>query len=442
MGKKAAAGALHLLTAREVMAAPPGNHVDGGGLLLAVRKDADTGRVSRSWVYRYTVATTGRRREMGLGPALADSIKTAGEGMRLARDLAAQHRELVRRGLDPLAERDKRRDAERLADAQQTQLVARLQAEQARTLARVARDYHGRVIEPTRTTKHAAQWIASLENHIAPEVWHAPVDSITPPALLSALLKVRPHERARNLKGDRVPETLRRIRQRLDSIFEDAMFHGHATSNPAAAIRRKMREEAPAKEAGSLAASAYTEAPAVVLRLRSWPGTAARCFEFAILTVARTSEALTAEWSEFDLTAGTWLVPGAKMKAGEDHLVYLSARALEVVKGQAGQHARWVFPSAWKADATMSNMAMLTLRDRMGLKGRTTVHGLCRATFSTWANETGAARPDVIEACLAHQEGDRVRKAYMRAQFNAERRAVLSAWSDYLARPALALVAA
>jgi hypothetical protein len=44
-----------------------------------------------------------------------------------------------------------------------------------------------------------------------------------------------------------------------------------------------------------------------------------------------------------------------------------------------------------------------------------TVHGLCRATFNTWAHETAAARPDVIEACLAHKEADRVKAAYNRA---------------------------
>ena len=42
------------------------------------------------------------------------------------------------------------------------------------------------------------------------------------------------------------------------------------------------------------------------------------------------------------------------------------------------------------------------------------------------------ARPDVIEACLAHQEGNRVRAAYNRAQFTAERKALLQAWRDFL----------
>jgi integrase len=43
-----------------------------------------------------------------------------------------------------------------------------------------------------------------------------------------------------------------------------------------------------------------------------------------------------------------------------------------------------------------------------------TVHGF-RSTFSTWANENGIARPDVIEAAFAHREEDAVRRAYNRS---------------------------
>ncbi len=94
-----------------------------------------------------------------------------------------------------------------------------------------------------------------------------------------------------------------------------------------------------------------------------------------------------------------------------------------------------------RAGKPLSDMALLAVLDRLGVRDQTTVHGLCRATFSTWANETGAARPDVIEACLAHQDANRVRAAYNRAQFNNERRSLISAWANYLAKPSLILVA-
>lgn len=38
----------------------------------------------------------------------------------------------------------------------------------------------------------------------------------------------------------------------------------------------------------------------------------------------------------------------------------------------------------------------------------------------------------MIEACLAHEESNRVRAAYNRAKFNEERRQLLEAWAVYL----------
>ena len=60
--------------------------------------------------------------------------------------------------------------------------------------------------------------------------------------------------------------------------------------------------------------------------------------------------------------------------------------------------------------------------------GRQTAHGV-RASFSTWANETHAADPDVIEACLAHKPGGG-QFDYNHATYVARRRKVLQAWGD------------
>lgn len=416
------AARLHLLTVREVQAAPEGDHSDGGGLLLRVRGE------SASWVLRFT-SPAGRRREMGLGTVLRGSPTQAGDSLTGARDAAHKARELLRQGADPIDDRAQRRDQARGAEQQQKVEKAR----ERMTLARSARDFHERVIEPSRTSKHAAQWIASLEHHVPAVVWNKPIADIDAPELLAALSTVR----ALDNKEARVPETLQRVRQRLDAVFEDAIFHKRCVSNPAAAIRRKMRESLPRKAAGKFAALPYREAPAFMTRLRLADGIASRCLEFAVLTAARTTEALMAEWAEFDLDAALWVVPASRMKANQSHVVHLSARAVEILKAL---HAlkldkRLVFPSPMLDGKPLSNMAMLTVLGRMGMRDRTTVHGLCRSTFSTWANDTGAARPDVIEACLAHEESNRVRAAYNRAQFTAERRALLSAWAEYLARP-------
>lgn len=410
---------LHALTARGVLTAKDGRHGDGGGLWLQVADGRGT------WAFMFTSPTTGKRREMGMGPCHRVDVGAAGASLKAARDAAHLARELIRGGVDPIADRDARREAARAAEAERRAG----QTLQHWTLARCARDYHERVIEPSRTPKHAAQWLASLENHMPPAVWHRPIGEVTAPELLQALLSIKPHQRARNVKAGTMAETVSRLRQRLDAVFEDAAFFQRCTGNPAAAIRRKMGEQGPRAKVEPHRSLPYKEIRPFVAQLRQQEGIAARCLEFALLTAARTGEALGARWSEFDLDAGRWLVPAERMKADEDHEVLLPARAVAIVRQMAelGLDPELVFGKAGGGE--LSNMALLAVLDRMGMRSRTTVHGL-RATFSTWANETAAARPDVIEAALAHQEADRVRAAYNRAGFAEERRALLAAWAD------------
>jgi integrase len=402
---------LNLLSARQVQTLGEGDHGDGGGLVFRVRDSA------AHFIFRFT-APNGKRREMGLGAAPRNNAAQAGQCLAAARDAAAKARAQLQLGLDPIEERARtRRGAREEAAAAKEQK----QREQL-TLARAARQYHEREIEPSTSTKHGAQWLSSLENHMPEELWHAPIASITAPALLDFLIDLH----------NKVPETAMRVRQRLETIFEDAVFRGVCETNPAGATKRKLRKAKGRRRRGQFAALPFPEAPTFMAQLREVKGVAARCLEFAVLTAARTGEAISAEWNEFDLENGTWTVPGSKMKAGEPHVVYLSQRALDLLKEQQDLDKRYVFPSPRLDGGPLSNMAMLTLLTRMGARDRTTVHGLCRATFSTWANETGASRPDVIEACLAHQETNHVRKAYNRAQFAAERRALLAAWATFL----------
>jgi integrase len=289
------------------------------------------------------------------------------------------------------------------------------------TLRRCARTYHEKHVEPVRTAKHAQQWLNSIEQHVSAELLDSCIDRITAVELLDALVPIL----------RKVPETGSRIYQRLATIFDAVVIEGLRLDNPATPIRRELRQRAGRRERGNFASMPYQEAPSFLRRLRMVVGNSARCLEFAIMTAARTSEALTAEWSEFDRHPRTWTIPPAKMKCRERHLVHLADRALEILKGQQGQNQTFVFPSTVGRDAPMSNMALAMTLRRLGIKNAT-VHGF-RSTFSTWANENGIARPDVIEAALAHREENAVRRAYNRSQFLEERRALMVAWADYLA---------
>jgi integrase len=68
---------------------------------------------------------------------------------------------------------------------------------------------------------------------------------------------------------------------------------------------------------------------------------------------------------------------------------------------------------------------------RDGKTGRPAVpHGL-RSSFRDWAAERGFER-DLAEIALAHQVGNEVERAYRRTDMLERRRALLSAWSDFL----------
>ena len=73
---------------------------------------------------------------------------------------------------------------------------------------------------------------------------------------------------------------------------------------------------------------------------------------------------------------------------------------------------------------------MLGAMYRMGYHSLATVHGL-RATISTLLNEHGH-NPDIIEHLLPHQEANKVRAAYNRAEYLSERRITLQWLADYL----------
>jgi integrase len=245
---------------------------------------------------------------MGFGRAIRDTLAAAGQSAANARNMAERARALIAKGIDPIEQRDADREAARTkAEGAKAEVKA-----DRTTLARVARAYHEKSVEPRRTTKHAAQWIASLEQGVPPAIWHKPIADVTPHELLDALGKLQA----------RVPETASRVRQRLEVVFDDAIFHRHCTENPARIIKRKLAELPKGRTKGQFAALPYIEGPAFTEKLRTQPGIAARALEFALLRAARTGEVIGATWGELDLHAGVWRVRGERMKGSEDHTVF------------------------------------------------------------------------------------------------------------------------
>ena len=165
--------------------------------------------------------------------------------------------------------------------------------------------------------------------------------------------------------------------------------------------------------------------------LRTLEGVSPRALEFAILTATRTSETIGARWSEIDLDARMWIIPGERMKAGNEHRVPLSDRAIEVLRALP-REGEFVFVGD-RAGRPLSNMALLMTLRRMK-RADLTVHGF-RSTFRDWAAEQTAYPNELVEMALAHTVSDKTEAAYRRGDMLEKRHRLMRDWADYCAAP-------
>ena len=156
---------------------------------------------------------------------------------------------------------------------------------------------------------------------------------------------------------------------------------------------------------------------------------AAKALMFTCLTGSRTSEALGAQWQEFDFDSRVWTVPEARMKGGMIHRVPLTTAVLEILEPLKALDSDMVFEGQ-KRHRPLSNMAMLMLLRRMKIEG-VTVHGF-RSTFRDWAAEVARAPCEVAEMSLAHTVGSDVERAYARSDLLDRRRILMERWARFV----------
>jgi integrase len=150
------------------------------------------------------------------------------------------------------------------------------------------------------------------------------------------------------------------------------------------------------------------------------------------LTFVRTGELIGAQWDEIDFDREEWRIPKERMKMRRPHVVPLSRQALDILRQLqtiTGEKLH-IFHSQRGKQKHISNGAVLMALRRMGYQGRMTGHGF-RALASTILNEKNYP-PDVIERQLAHEDEDKIRSAYNRAEYLLERKKMMQDYADYL----------
>jgi integrase len=366
---------------------------DGGGLFLLVHPNG-----SRYWRLKYRVSGKEKLFAIGVYPEV---------GLSEARDRTADARRLIREGSDPVTERRRQRTGN-----------AASAAETFRAIAEEWTSSRSAVWSPTYTEAVRSALAANLY----PQIGGLPIRTITVPILREALLLIEK-------RGALV--ALRKVRMWASLVFRYAIATGRAENDPAAPLRGTFKTQ---KARNFSALTKAEEFGTLISRVRGYDGSVItrNALLLAAYTFVRTGELRGAEWSEIDVDVAEWRIPAERMKMREPHFVPLSHQALEVLadlRALTGG-SRWLFPNERNPRKPMSENTMLYALYRLGYHGRATVHGF-RSSASSLLNEMGFD-PDVIERQLAHQERNKVRAAYHRAEYRAERRGMMQRWADYV----------
>ncbi len=389
------------LVARHLDKLPAGRHNDGSGLYMHVR---DTG--SRAWVFRYRDRVTSKLRDKGLG---AYPDVTLAE----AREEAAKMRSTLRAGADPI---EAKREALRAAKAAHGK---------AKTF-KYCRDAYIKAHKAGwRNAKHAQQWTNTLDTHAATLMGMA-VDAIDTAALLQVLEPVWTDK----------TETATRVRQRIEAVLDWAAVRGYRKGeNPArwrGHLDKLLAAPTKVKTVKPHTALPYDAMAAYWAKLSAVDTLASKALRLQILTATRPSEAVEAQWGEFDLDAKVWTIPAERMKANKPHRVPLSKEAMALLEALPGKREGHLFPGEGRKPGPLTTAA--TLKVAKELRAGLTGHGF-RSTFRDWAGDQTSHPREIAEAALAHTIKDKSEAAYRRQDALLRRSILMQEWATYCVTP-------
>ena len=364
------------------------------GLALQVRGDA------RSWILRARVG--GVVRDIGLGGY-------PGVTLAMAREAARETRQQIAQGVDPIQVRKDQQSSLRAAQGKRLMF------------ADAVRQFLADKEKTWQNAKHRQQWENTLNTYAFPVLGKLAVNDIEIAHVLQVLRPI----------WSTKTETASRLRGRIENVLDWAKVHGYREGdNPAlwkGSLDKVLPAPSKAKTVKHHPALPYSEVGTFMANLRKRSGIAALALEFCILTAARSGEVRGAAWGEVDLNKAEWIIPANRMKAGKEHMVPLSSRAVAILRQlPAGADDEIIFKAP--RGGMLSDMTLGAVLKRMGVP--VTVHGF-RSTFRDWAGEVSNFPREVSEHALAHQLKDKAEAAYARGTLFDKRRRLMDAWASY-----------
>lgn len=365
---------------------------DSNGLCLEI-----TPAGGKLWRWRYYF--NGKPQMLALG-------KWPSVGLAEARRLREDARKLAEAGKHPTREKK----ARKLRNAYDGE----------NTFERVARRWL-ELKQSGLNEKYRTQCLARMEQHVFPLIGPLPITEITIPDVVRVIEKI----------GKRgTIETARRMKQLISQTFRYAAQRGLCQHNPAA----DLRDILPSIKEKHHVCIPVAEFPQLLRDMDAYKGEllTKSAMSLLALTFVRTGELIGAEWKEIDFDRAEWHIPKERMKMKRPHVVPLSQQAIAVLKElhKLTGDKTHVFHSSRSKSKHISNGSVLMALRRMKYNNRMCGHGY-RALASTILNEKGY-QADWIERQLAHEDGDKIRNAYNRAEYTLERRKMMQEYADLL----------
>ena len=398
------------LTATEIKSTKPKDKkyklFDGRGLSLHILPNG-----SKLWRLKYRLH--GKEKEYAIGTYPSISLSKA-------REKREELKNLIADGIDPNEQKK-----------QNVKIAKDVEAKKENTFKKISelwlKSYEQEVSENYHKKLERA-----LVMHVYPSIKDIPMEEITRKDII-ALLEL--------IKNKGFQETARRTAMLLNKIYKYAVTYEYTPHNIIADIElktvigsRNTKHYPTFTKAADIKGllhniDEYTGDYSTKIALKVLPYVFVRSFNIRHM-----------EWEEIDFEAQEWIIPADKMKTKTEFMLPLPHQVITILREAQKQalSTRYVFPSSIYTNKPLSENTLTSALRRMGYSKEEFVpHGF-RAMFSTIAYEYANKEDghgytgEVIEACLAHKEQNKVKEAYNRSNYTEAMRGLIVWYADYL----------
>jgi len=398
------------LTATEIKAAKPKEKAyklfDGGGLYLLVSPSG-----GKLWYQKYRFNDKEKKIALGAYPTVSLSA---------ARAKREEIKKMIAEGVDPSEERKAKKEQTKQTETKKANTFYAISQKWLESYRdQVTENYHTRLGR-------------ALKNYIYPTIKEKPIDEVTRLEIIAIL---------EELKNRELHETARRTAMLLNKVYKYAVTYEYTPHNIIADIevknilgeKKKRHYPTMTKEKdirGLLhAIDDYSGDYFTKMALKVLPYVFVRSYNIRHM-----------EWQEIDFKAQEWIIPAHKMKTKTEFILPLPHQVMELLEEvrENSLSTKYVFPSFRSDGKPLSDNTLISALRRMGYSKEEFVPHSFRAMFSTIAYEYANIKGghgytgEVIEACLAHKEPNKIKEAYNRSNYKEPMRGLMQWYADWL----------